>query len=60
MFGSLYEGSARLASGLMSGSEGEGVNLGSIAGASVMAPLSLIQMAGQALGIPMEWLFPAP
>ena len=40
--------------------EGEGVTLGSIAGASVMAPFTLIQIAGQALGIPMEWLFPAP
>ena len=63
MLGSLYDGSAQLASGLMNAWEGTGVtgiNPGSIAGASLMAPWSLVQAGAQALGIPMEWLIPAP
>ena len=63
MLGSLYNGSAKIASGIMSAfpaPEGGGISLGSLAGASVMAPWSLVQAGAQSLGIPMEWLIPAP
>lgn len=63
MLGSLYNGSAQIAGGIMNAfpaPEGGGISLGSLAGASVMAPWSFLLEATRALGIPDEWLIPAP
>lgn len=34
--------------------------LGSLVGGSAMLPVTLLYEAGKALGIPPEWLIPAP
>ncbi|GLB63696.1 hypothetical protein NCCP2495_15750 [Dietzia sp. NCCP-2495] len=63
MLGSLYNGSMEIASGIANqfpAPEGGGISLGSLIVGSAMAPWSLVQAGAQALGIPMEWLIPAP
>ena len=63
MLGSLYEGSMRFAVGsadLVGGTDGPGLSLGSLVVGSAAAPWGLVQGAAQALGIPLEWLFPVP
>ncbi|MGX1855954.1 hypothetical protein ACWIFB_00820 [Dietzia sp. NPDC055340] len=63
MLGSLFNGSMEIAGGIANqfpGPEGGGISLGSLIVGSAAAPWSLVQAGAQALGIPLEWLFPAP
>lgn len=63
MLGSLYNGSMEIASGTANqfpAPEGGGISLGSLIVGSASLPWSMAHAGALALGLPLEWFFPAP